>query len=135
MALNFANALTGNLKEISAAEIEKDYGKFLMTGERIEHAFKLVRDVLVFTDRRIIDVDLQGVSGKKKQLDSIFYSNVINVSAETAGKGFDDSEISIHHREHDRSSVVHTKKLEFPKSFDFAPLYKFLIETAYKNSK
>ncbi len=135
MALNFGNVLTGNLKEISTAEVEKDYGKFLMSGEIVEHAFKLVRDIIIFTNRRIIDIDLQGMSGKKKQLSSIFYSNIINVSAETAGKGFDDSEIVIHHREHDKSYMVQYKKLEFPKSFDFGPIYELILDIAYKNNK
>ncbi len=134
MALNFGSMFTGNLKEISTDEIKKDYGKFLMRGEKIEHAFRLARDLLVLTDRRIIDIDLQGMSGKKKQMESIFYSNIINVSAETAGKGFDDSEISIHHIDHDKSQSPHWKKLEFPKNFDFAPVYQFLIEIAYDNS-
>ncbi len=135
MALNFASAFTGNLKEISEDEIKKDYGNYLMKGERVEHAFKLVRDVLVFTNRRVIDIDLQGVTGKKKQFDTIFYSNIVNVSVETAGTGFDDSELSIYHREHDRSYGVKEKKLEFPKKFDFTGIYHFLLEIAYDNSK
>ncbi len=137
---NLAHGTLGNLSEITVEQLTKEFGAFLMDGETIQTGFKLVRDAIIFTDRRIIDVDKQGTTGQKASFKTIYIDSIVDVSAETAGFGFDDSEINITYITSPyfkaRSGVeLATKKLEFPKNYDIQPLYKFLQEIAYENHK
>ena len=128
----------GNLNEISPEELAKEYGAYLMDDETIQVGFRLVRDVVLFTDKRIIDFDKQGATGKKMRVDSINLSSIIHVSAETSGFGLDDSEINVHYITSPyfkANTGVSTaeKKFEFPKKYNIQPLYKQLQEIAYEN--
>ena len=38
----------------------------MLDDEKVEHAYKLIRDLIVFTNRRLILVDKQGISGKNR---------------------------------------------------------------------
>ena len=92
---SLVNGLAGNLNEISPQETEKEFGAFLMEGETVQACFRLVRDVLIVTDKRIIDIDKQGATGTKLRVSSIDLSSVFRVTVETAGFGVDDSEITV----------------------------------------
>lgn len=133
-----ASGLMGNLSEVSVESLTQEYGMYLMDGETITTGYKLVRDVVIITDKRIIDFDKQGATGSKMRVDSINLSCIYHVSAETAGFGADDSEINIHYITSPYfkcSGGVSTaeKKLEFPKKYNIQSLYKFLQEIAYQN--
>ena len=80
-----ASGLMGNLSEVSPEALTQEYGMYLMDGETITTGFKLVRDVVIVTDKRIIDFDKQGATGAKMRVDSINLSQIYHVSAETAG--------------------------------------------------
>ncbi len=128
----------GNMNEVSPDELQKEYGAYLMSNETIQTGFRLVRDVVLFTDKRIIDFDKQGATGQKMRVDSINLSSVIHVSAETSGFGLDDSEINIKYitSPYFKASSgvdVAEKKFEFPKKYDIQPLYRQLQEIAYRN--
>ena len=82
-----AQGALGNMNEISPEELQQEYGAYLMDGETIQTGFRLVRDVVLFTDKRIIDFDKQGATGQKMRVDSINLSSIIHVSAETSGFG------------------------------------------------
>lgn len=128
----------GNMNEIPVDELAKEYGSYLMDGETIQIGFRLIRDVVLFTDKRIVDFDKQGATGQKMRVDSINLSSIIHVSAETSGFGLDDSEINISYisspyfRANSGVSVSE-KKYEFPKKYNIQPLYKQLQEIAYEN--
>ena len=133
-----ASGLMGNLSEVSPESLMQEYGMYLMDGETITTGFKLVRDVVIITDKRIIDFDKQGATGVKMRVDSINLSSIFHVSAETAGFGADDSEINIHYITSPYFKCsggvdVAEKKLEFPKKYNVQPLYKYLQEIAYQN--
>lgn len=135
---SLVSGLTDNLSEVSSEALMQEYGMYLMDGETITTGFKLVRDVVIVTDKRIIDFDKQGATGAKMRVDSINLNCVYHVSAETAGFGADDSEINIHYITSPYfkcSGGVSTaeKKLEFPKKYNIQPLYKYLQEIAYQN--
>lgn len=130
--------LAGNLNEMTPEALMQEYGCYLMEGETIKTGFKLVRDVVLFTDKRIIDFDKQGATGQKMRVDSINLNSVIHVSAETAGFGVDDSEINIQYisSPYFRASGgvdVASKKFEFPKKYNIQALYRYLQEIAYRN--
>ncbi len=128
----------GNMNEIPVEDLTKEYGAYLMDGETIQVGFRLVRDVVLFTDRRIVDFDKQGATGQKMRVDSIYLSSIIHISAETSGFGLDDSEINIsyisspYYRANSGVSVEE-KKYEFPKKYNIQPLYRQLQEIAYEN--
>lgn len=133
-----AQGMMGNMSEVSVESLRGEYGAYLMDGETIQTGFKLVRDVVLFTDKRIIDFDKQGATGQKSRVKSIYLNTIIEVSAETAGFGLDDSEISVFYiaSPYFRASsgvTVSERKFEFPKKYNIQPLYKMLQEIAYEN--
>ena len=126
-----------NYSEISVEELNKEYGMYLMDGETITSGFKLVRDALIFTDKRIIFTDKQGATGTKMRVESINLFSIVDVTMETAGFGFDDSELTFTYIK-TANLTAHqvtymSKKLEFPKKYNVQPLYKLLQELAYDN--
>ena len=62
---------------------------------QVEHAYQLIRDYFVFTDKRFILVDKQGVTGSKVEYLSIPYRSIIRFSVETAGTFDLDAELKI----------------------------------------
>jgi len=93
--MGVVGGLVGNASKIANATIAEEIGRLLIPGEKIEHAYKLIRDYFVFTSKRLILVDRQGVTGKKVEYDSIPYSRITHFSIETAGHLDFDSELSI----------------------------------------
>ena len=138
--MGILQGLLGNLSEVSVDVLKQEYNTYLMDGEEIFTGFKLLRDVVIFTDRRIINFDKQGTTGTKMRVSSVYISSVIGVSAETAGFGLDDSEITViymtspYYKAHGGASVAE-RTYEFPKKFNIQPLYKWLQEIAFENHK
>lgn len=89
------SALLGNAGTVSQEDLQKDYGKLLINGEEIELGFKLIRDVFIFTNKRLILVDKQGVTGSKVEYKSISYKSISRFSIETAGTFDLDAELKI----------------------------------------
>ena len=130
--------MLGNLSEVSTEKLIQDYGAYLIEGEIIKTGFVLIRDVVIFSDKRILHFDKQGATGQKMRVASIYLDSIINVSAETAGFGLDDSELNIEYitSPYFRASggvSIATKKFEFPKKYQIQPIYKWLQEVAYTN--
>lgn len=55
----------GHASEVSIEKITQEFAPILIEGERIEKAFKLIRDMFVFTNKRLILVEKQGLTGSK----------------------------------------------------------------------
>ena len=130
--------MLGNMSEISTEKLMQDYGAYLIDGETIKTGFILIRDVVIFSDKRILYFDKQGATGQKMRVASIYLDSIINVSAETAGFGLDDSELNIEYitSPYFRASsgvAIAAKKFEFPKKYQIQPIYKWLQEVAYAN--
>ena len=89
------SALLGNAGTVSQEDLQKDYGKLLINGEEIELGFKLIRDVFIFTNKRLILVDKQGLTGSKVEYKSISYKSISRFSIETAGTFDLDAELKI----------------------------------------
>lgn len=127
----------GNMSEISVEQLNQEFGAYLMEGETIQTGFKLIRDAMIVTDKRIIEFDKQGTTGQKMRVNSIFLDSVCSVSAETAGFGIDDSELEIvyivnpYMKAH--SVEFGRKKFEFPKKYNIQGLYKMFQEIVYEN--
>lgn len=87
--------MMGNASELEPAELEQEFSPVLIEGEMIERAFKLFRDKWIFTNKRLIMLDKQGLTGKKKEYHTIPYNSITQFSVETAGTFDADSEIKI----------------------------------------
>ena len=85
MAVSFNSESVFNLKPIPLSEIQNDVRGLLVQGEECVQAFKTVRDQLVFTNKRIISVDIQGITGKRKSFASMPYAKVQYFSVQTPG--------------------------------------------------
>ena len=83
--MSLLNALMGNANTLDAAAATAELTHILIPGERVEHAYKLVRDLIVFTDKRLLLVDKQGVTGRKTEYHSVPYARISHFSVETAG--------------------------------------------------
>lgn len=77
------------------ARVWQDYGRLLAQGEQVFAGYLLIRDAFVFTDRRLILVDRQGMTGKKVEYHSLPYRNISHFSVETAGTFDLDAELKI----------------------------------------
>ncbi|GGN65752.1 hypothetical protein GCM10011579_036550 [Streptomyces albiflavescens] len=73
----------------------QDYARLLGQGEQVHAAYLLIRDSILFTDRRLILVDKQGITGKKVEYHSIPYRSITHFSVETAGTFDLDAELKI----------------------------------------
>jgi hypothetical protein len=133
------NGLLGNYSEVSLEELNSLYGSYLMPEEKIQSGFKLIRDAFVFTDERLILIDHQGVTGKKTRVASLHLSSIYEVTMETAGTGFEDSEITIHYivspYYKTNNLVTASYKFEFGKKFNVQPVYTALMSIASQNNK
>ena len=109
-----------------------------MEGETVISGFELIRDSVIFTDKRIISIDRRGMIGKKMRVTSVYMRQVVGVAIETAGAGINDHKIRICYISslYSRAAAgVKTAELryEFPKKFDYRPLYKWLQKVALEN--
>ncbi|KUP26081.1 PH domain-containing protein [Paenibacillus sp. DMB5] len=90
------DGLLGNATQVELADVQREYARILAPGERIERAYKLIRDMFIFTDKRLILVDKQGMTGKKTQYHSIPYKSISHYSVETAGHFDLDAELCLY---------------------------------------
>ena len=95
MYMGFFDGLLGNASEVRIEDIKAEYTNILAQGERIEKAYKLLRDMFIFTDKRLILVDKQGLTGKKMECHSVPYRSITHFSIETAGNFDLDAELKI----------------------------------------
>lgn len=85
MAVNFNQNSAWNLTPIPVEEVRDEVRGLLIKDEGIAAAFRTVRDQLIFTNKRIIAVDVQGLTGRRKSFSSLPYSKVQFFSIQTPG--------------------------------------------------
>ena len=90
------SGLLGHASEIDVKALEKEFEAILTDGETIERAFKVIRDLIVFTNKRLVLVNKQGMTGKKVEYHSVPYRAVTHFSVETAGRLDLDAELKIY---------------------------------------
>lgn len=89
------DGLIGNASEVSITKLQEELKELLIPGETIKNAYKVIRDTFIFTDKRLILIDKQGVTGKKTEYHSIPYKNIVHFSVETAGTFDLEAELKI----------------------------------------
>lgn len=98
MAISFNKDSAFNLKTMDVNDIRNDIKGLLIDGEEAVAAFKTVRDQLVFTNKRIISMDVQGITGKKKSFTTLPFSKIQYFTIQTPGfmEPIPDSELFIY---------------------------------------
>ncbi len=89
---------SGTGKDAGAAETKKfhsDYGQLLADGEIIETGFVVFRDTFLFTNKRLIVVDIQGLSGRQIEYLSIPYGKITRFSVQTGESFGRDAELKL----------------------------------------
>ena len=124
MAVNFNQNSAWNLKPIGIDAVRGEVNGLLISGEEIVMAFKTVRDQLVFTNKRIIAIDVQGITGKRKSYSSMPYSKIQYFSIQTPGFAelIPDSELFI------MFSNTFTSKFEFKGKVDIGKIGRMISE-------
>lgn len=85
-----------NSTSFSVEDATKEYFNILGNGESIERAYRLIRDSILFTNKRLIFIDIQGLTGKKIEYHSIPYRSITHFSVETAGVFDLEAELKIY---------------------------------------
>lgn len=93
--MGLLDALMGNASEVDVNEVAEELGPVLAQSENVINAYKMVRDLYVFTNKRLIFIDKQGVTGKKIDYLSIPYKSITTFNVQTAGRFDADCELSI----------------------------------------
>ena len=118
------SSLLGNAGSLDAETLQKEYLKLLIPSEKIEAGFKLIRDTFIFTNKRLILVNVQGITGKKVEYFSVSYKSISRFSLETAGSFDLDAELKIWISGEQQPSI-HKK---FNKSVDVYEVQKILAQ-------
>lgn len=93
--VDFKNAEYLKLRPVDNSVFEKTVSPLFVHDERILGTFQSIRDGIVFTNKRIISINVQGMTGKKKDFTSLPYSKIQVFSVETAGVFDLDSELEL----------------------------------------
>lgn len=122
--INFNKDSVFNLKPISLENVRNEVNGLLIEGEEPVMAFQTIRDQLVFTNARIISVDVQGLTGKRKSFSSMPYSKIQFFTIQTQGffEIFPDSELFI------TFSNNFVAKFEFKGNVDIGMIGRMLSE-------
>jgi len=87
--------LLGHDAEVDAVATEKELEQMLGEGETVKTAFRLIRDLMVFTDRRLILIDKQGITGRRREVQSLPYRSITHFVVTTTGHFDIDAEVQI----------------------------------------
>jgi hypothetical protein len=120
MMIDFNNASFLKLKSVSNQTFAQMINPILVQGESIISTYQSIRDGVVFTNKRIIAINVQGVTGKKKDFTSIPYNKITTFSLETAGFFDADAELEIY------MSAVGKVKFEFTGSTNVKDICKII---------
>ncbi len=92
--IDFNNADYMKLRQVKNDDFESVM-PLMVAGESVVAAYRGIRDGVIFTNKRVIAVNIQGITGKKKDMTSMPYSKVQVYSIETAGTFDMDSELEL----------------------------------------
>lgn len=93
--MGLLDGLLGNASEVSVASVAEELAPIIGETETIQQVFKVIRDMYVFTNKRLILIDKQGVTGRKVDYHSIPYQQITQFKIETAGHFDLDAELKI----------------------------------------
>ncbi|MGI6664736.1 MAG: PH domain-containing protein [Christensenellaceae bacterium] len=118
--IDFKNPVFVKLKPMDSDDATRMIEQILVEGEEVHQAFKGTRDKVLFTNKRAISINIQGMTGKKVDYTSLPYSKVQAFSIETVGVLDRDCELELWF------SGVGKVRFEFAGSFDIRALAKII---------
>lgn len=124
--IDFQNGSVFKLKKVEDAKFNDELLPLLVEGEKVLGAYQDVRDHVVFTDKRVIAVNVQGITGKKKDFTSLPYSKISVFSVETAGTLDLDSELDLYY------SGVGRVRFEFRGNSDIVKIGNIISQYALR---
>lgn len=124
--IDFSNGSFVKLKEANSANFVPIISPILLEGEEIIGAYQGMRDGVVFTTKRIISINVQGITGKKKDITSLPYSKIQAFSVESAGMLDLDSELELYF------SSLGKVKFEFTANCNITEICKNISEFVLK---
>lgn len=93
--MGLMSGMRGNATAVDPAQLQQEYGQLFGPEEAVHSGYQLVRDVFIFTNRRLILVDKQGMTGKKVEYLSVPYRSITRFAVETAGTFDLDAELKV----------------------------------------
>lgn len=126
--MGLLSGLMGNASQKNVDKVERDLEDILVQGEQVTLAFSLIRDLIVFTEFRLILVDKQGVTGKKTSYKSLPYRSISRFSVETSGHFDLDAELKIWVS----SSVEPSEVLQFKSDNSVIEIQQALASAVFK---
>lgn len=120
--IDFQNSKAIKLTAVNNSTFADKLSPMLIAGENIFQSFKAIRDGVVFTDKRIFVINVQGVTGKKVDYTCLPYSKIQAYSVETAGTIDLDAELELWF------SGLGKVRLEFVTKADVAQICRFISE-------
>ena len=94
--MGILDQLLGNASERNLEKLQDEFGPLLAPGEELVKAYAVIRDVIVFTDRRLILSNKQGITGSKVEYLNIPYRSITMFTFENAGHFDMESEMALH---------------------------------------
>ncbi len=120
--IDFKNATFLKLRPVSDRDFAGLITPMFVSDERIIQSFRGIRDGVVFTNKRIFAINVQGITGTKKDFTSLPYSKIQAFSVETAGVLDLDSELELWF------SGLGKVKFEFVARADVADICRMISE-------
>lgn len=118
--IDFQNAKYLKLHNVDVDKFMRTINPLLVEGEQVVAGYQSIRDYLVFTNKRMIAVNVQGITGKKQDYTSLPYSRIQAFSVETAGVLDLDAELELWF------SGLGRVKLEFTSNADIAGICRMI---------
>ena len=119
--MGLIRGLMGHASEANLGKVREEFSSMLIEAEDVQAAYKLVRDMFVFTDKRLIVMDKQGVTGKKVSYMTIPYGSIVRFAKESAGHFDLESELKIWIR-----GQSEPLEFEFKKDSSIDEIYRIL---------
>jgi hypothetical protein len=120
--IDFKNASFIKLKPVADTDFSEMISPMCVPGEEMIQSFRGMRDGVVFTNKRIFAINVQGLTGKKKDITSLPYSKIQAFSVETAGVLDLDSELDLWF------SGMGNVRFEFISSADISKICRMISE-------
>ncbi|NLU52510.1 MAG: PH domain-containing protein [Clostridiaceae bacterium] len=120
--IDFNNGSFFKLRPESIQNVQNLEGLILIDGEYIFASFVGIRDRVIFTNKRVIAINVQGLTGKKKDFTSLPYSKIQAFSVETAGTLDLDCELDLYF------SGLGKVRFEFSSGVDIIGLSRMISE-------
>ena len=120
--IDFKNGTFIKMKKTNGFNNEALVSPLFIPGEEFISEYQAIRDFVIFTNKRVISVNVQGVTGKKKDFTSLPYSKIQAFSVETSGTIDLDSELELYF------SGLGLVKFEFTGKSDIVQIGKIIAE-------